>query len=136
VYAHSEEEHHQRLQCLCRICGQKARRCRDDRAPQLCRDYAVELAIHHRIYIESDCPNKHPAHMCRKCYMRLMQLRKSKESSERTVQTAREAIEKADALWREYHSHKSLSECPACSHYQVQRNGGRPLKPARGVKKK
>ena len=128
---HTEDLHLQRLNSLCRVCGQRSLK-RNDARKILCKLYVSELKTFHDIDILHDDPSEKSETLCKKCYMRLVYLKVPTNVSSHTLKVAKDAIEKSNSIWMAFNPLISRTDCTVCCHFQSQMKGGRPNKPKKG----
>ena len=105
---HSLSEHLQRVNALCRLCGERARRRVKDKDSSIC-----------------------------KCYTRLNRLKHSAQPSTATLEAALEQIRRASSTWSYFDSTLlAVDQCVTCKHFEQQRKGGRPFNTKLGPPRK
>ena len=67
--AHVYTTHCDRLNALCRICGDRVVRISKDkgRSVKLCEEYADLIKEFHDVHVQQDQEGKHPKGICTKC---------------------------------------------------------------------
>ena len=128
---HTKDLHLQRLNSLCRVCGQRSQKRKNARKI-LCKLYVSELKTFHDIDISHDDPSEQSETLCKKCYMRLVYLKAPTNVSSHTLKVAKDAIEKSSSIWMAFNPLISRTDCTVCCHFQSQMKGGRPTKPKKG----
>ena len=126
---HSISSHKEKLNQLCRICGQRSSKKYEKRPPKQCESYASSIEAVYKINIQRDTDGIHSKTMCFRCYARMSTLSKSGSSSDKKAESARNDVETSRELWTEFKSDQSDSECRVCNTFNSQCKGGRPLKP-------
>ena len=103
---HSLSENLQRVNALCRLCGEKARRRVKDKNSSItfCAAYANDIFMFHNLNILDDKDVKHSKIMCSKCYTRLNRLKHSAQPSTATLEAALEQIRRASSMWSDFDS--------------------------------
>ena len=139
---HSYSVHCEKVNCMCRTCGERVRRqIKDKLKPlKLCATYVKELNIYHGLDTTRDKEDEHPKGMCTKCYQRLVSCKRASNSAKSDTKTASDHvavnIEKAKHVWAKFNPEVSATQCAACSHFDTQCKGGRPKKLQVGAPKR
>ena len=139
---HSYSVHCEKVNCMCRICGERVRRQIKDKLTtlKLCATYVKELNIHHGLDTARDKEDEHSKGLCTKCYQRLTACKRASSSAKSDTKTASDHaaadIEKAKRVWVKFNPEVSATQCTACSHFDTQCKGGRPKKLKVGAPKR
>ena len=100
VEIHRDRLHCERLNSLCRICGEKFKRRTDLKPVKLCRNYVSELARYYGLHIYDETNGTlYSTTFCSKCYIRLVKLNNSNHPSERILRSAKDQIDYANRVW-------------------------------------
>ena len=129
--AHSLAEHTDRVNGLCRLCGERVRRPKTEDRSKKCSTYAKEILEFHSINISKDIERKHSKYICVKCYAILMKLKRSKhdQSFVKTRDNAIVASQKSSFLWCGFDIGLSLDQCASCRQFGLlKKPGKRPAK--------
>ena len=94
----TQDLHLQRLNSLCRVCGQRSLK-RNNTINILCKLYASGLKTFHDIDIQHDDLSEKSETLCKKCYMHLVYLKVPANVSSHTLQVAKDAIKKSSSIW-------------------------------------
>ena len=119
---HSRDSHNQKLNQLCRVCGERARDSKGKFTPKLCENYA-ETLLCFNLNVNNDTDGIHPKTMCKTCYQRLMHVKSNKLTDGITIQNVIKDIERSHVLWVQYDARVSESSSIVCSTYDEQRKG-------------
>ena len=136
---HSLSEHLQRVNALCRLCGEKARRRVKDKDSSIkfCTAYANDVSMFHNLNILDDKDGKHSKILCSKCYTRLNRLKHSAQPSTATLEAALEQIRRASSTWSYFDSTLlAVDQCVTCKYFEQQRKGERPFNTKLGPPRK
>ena len=129
---HSESCHFDRLNALCRICGNRSKKSKANAPTKLCRNYADDLDRVHGITVNEHTDGVlYSSTFCLKCYVRLQRLKRASSPPQTTLNAAKRAIAASTQVWTHYDPSVSILECTVCNKFATQRQGGRPLKPNR-----
>ena len=135
VEIHTYLLHCERLNSLCRICGERSKRC-DLKPVKLCRNYVSELARYYDLHISAETNGTlYSSTFCSKCYVRLVKLNNSTHSSEGVLKSAKDQIEYANRVWTRVDSTAEVANCSVHCKFARQLKGDRPFKPGRGPKR-
>ena len=131
--AHSYLNHCEKLNSLCRLCGERVKRQIKDKHMHLkpCFDYAEELLSFYNFDVSRDEAGKHSNVMCRYCYLGLMSCKCKETTMATRIHRAKENLEECNYVWTKFESSTSPDECNVCCHFEKQCKGGRPKKPQR-----
>ena len=124
---HTLHSHIDRLNLLCRICGKRLAKSKEQSQPKKCEQYASQIKSVYGIDINTDKEDSHSLHICRKCYARLLcVVRAGANPAEKTIQNAKKDVENSKNIWSKFDKNVSVTECSVCSTYTKQSKGGRP----------
>ena len=122
---HSYSVHCEKVNSLCRICGERVKRqIKDKLTPlKLCATYEKELYSYHGLDTAQDEEDKHPKGMCTKCYQRLASCKHASCSTNSNSKTASDRaaadIERTNRIWTKFDQAVSVGQCSACSHFDT-----------------
>ena len=136
VPAHSEAVHTEKLNSLCRICGERSKKTRECRNAKLCRNYVAEITIYFGIDIADDAAESttYSSTFCTKCYSRAIRLKSAETPSEISIQSARKCIQRSKHIWTKFDPSIGVDACSVCCTFEKQKKAGRPLNPNRGCR--
>ena len=127
---HSENCHLERLNALCRICGNRSKKSNTNDPPKLCRNYADDLKRVHGITVSEHTDGVlYSSTFCSKCYARLQRLKQASSPRQTALNAAKRAIAASTRVWTHYDPSVSILECTVCNNFATQSQGGRPPKP-------
>ena len=116
---HTDIFHYERLNSLCRICGERSKRSRDSMPAKQCKNYGQELARCYGLHISDETNGTlYSSTFCLKCYVRLAKLRNSAQPSEGILKTAKYQIENAKSVWTPFDSTVEVADCVVCSKFE------------------
>ena len=118
---HSRTSHVEKLNLLCRFCGERSKDWKLKRQPVLCENYADDIAKVYNINVKNDSDGVHSKTMCRNCYLRLQNIMRTGK----TPETVCLDIQRSSVLWTEFDGDASVSSCIVCSTYEKQAKGRR-----------
>ena len=125
---HSTESHRQKLNELCRLCGNrvltKAEKTRN-RKKLLCGDFTSDILMIFNVYVQRD-NGFQPKYFCYKCLKKMGNFKK--RGSEETLENARMFAAKAEKMWVECDVNVSESECVVCVQFYNTSLGNRQFK--------
>ena len=124
---HSFSIHLERLEKLCRICGE---RCVKDQTHKplksersiLCEKYTKDILLYFRINITNDSDGAHSKSMCVRCYRRMLNYKK-RGVSDLTLDRTAQLTQKSNDIWTHYNSEISAHECQSCALFLKQTKG-------------
>ena len=105
VEIHRDLLHCERLNSLCRICGERSKRGSDLKLVKLCRNFVSEVARYYGLHISDETNGTlYSTTFCSKCYIRLVKLNNSNHPSERILRSAKDQIDYANRVWTPFDS--------------------------------
>ena len=119
---HTQELHMQRLNSICRVCGDRSKRKYEKKKGSLCANYAEEIETYYGLAASEDSRLKFSQTMCRKCYQRLKRMKKS--VNKETLEHSQADKECSKDIWCEYDPSSDVSTCSVCRHFEQQMKGG------------
>ena len=132
---HTDLLHCERLNSLCRICGERSKRRSGLKPFKLCRNYVSELARYYGLHISDETNGtSYSSTFCSRRYIRLVKLNNSTHPSEGVLKSANDQIEYANRVWTPLDSTVEVADYSVCCKFARQSKGGRPVKPGRGPK--
>ena len=126
--SHTEQLHFQRLQQLCRICGErslKQKERKQSRKPHKCVDLKDDINSFFVIDVKDDIPSKHSSTICHSCVTKMCHY-KIGRIKKAALQKARGIAKSTQSLWTSF---LDGTDCSVCAHYAWTAKG-------RGRKKK
>ena len=121
-HGHDLDTHVTRLNCLCRICGNRSRSPKEmqkNKKPSLCTTYQDSILIFCQMDISNDIHVKHSKTVCSRCAINIRLLRTSDRHRERLVKKTVNLLSLSKHLWTAYDS-TSSNQCASCEHYLQQ----------------
>ncbi len=124
---HSFSIHLERVEKLCRICGERSFK-NQSRKPLkgeriiLCEKYAKDILLYFRINIINDIEGIHSKSMCVRCYSRMLNYKKRGVSG-LTLERTAQITQKSKDIWTSFNSNISVHECQSCSLFMRQNKG-------------
>ena len=126
---HSTESHRQKLNKLCRLCGNrvltKAEKARN-RKKLLCGDFTSDILMIFNVYVQRHNGFQPKYFFCYKCLKKMGNLKK--RGSEETLENALMIAAKAEKMWVECDVNVSESECVVCVQFYNTCLGNRQFK--------
>ena len=119
---HTQELHMQRLNSICRVCGDRSKRKYEKKKGSLCANYAEEIETYYGLAVSEDSRLKFSQTMCRKCYQRLNRMKKS--VNKETLEHSQADKERSKDIWCEYDPSSDIHSCYVCRHFEQQMKGG------------
>lgn len=127
VCVHKELIHEQRVNALCRVCGNKSAKRYGDKTAFLCSRYEELIQKWYGIDLKSDVNLQHSKTMCRCCYARVKRIDSANKMSDETRQNIRTDITSSKHIWTHFDPNISPAGCVSCAHFLALGKGGRPL---------
>ena len=123
---HSIENYSERLNKLCRLCGERSyrnqsRKTKINERHHICEQYTGDILLYFRININTDIDGTHSKTFCTKCYNRIISLRK--RVSEVTLERASQLVKKSCHLWAPFNGSLTSDQCNSCSTFLTQNKG-------------
>ena len=128
---HTLQLHLKSLASLCRICGERGQKERQQlqRKAKHCKDFRLNLKHVFGIDIDSDHELTHPKLLCETCYNKSWRLQNLPPAiREEKIQEETRIVMALNCKWKTYQSSSSVENCFACQSYLKRSKGGRPFK--------
>ncbi|GFO28489.1 hypothetical protein PoB_005499400 [Plakobranchus ocellatus] len=129
---HSLDSHIEKLEDLCRLCGNRvlsvAER-RTNRRKLRCANFTANILMVFMISVQRDKDNVHPKFMCYKCSKIIINVKK--RGGLETLRNAQMRASETDKMWTECDTNVSSSECAVCVQFSNSCLGNRQLKQAK-----
>ena len=126
---HSFENHSEKLNKLCRLCGERSFRnqtkkvnSRSSERHYKCETFATDILLYFRVNVNNDKDGTHSNTLCTKCYRRILNFKKL-GVSEVTLERATLLVENSKHLWTTFQQSISEDECQSCCLFLQQRKG-------------
>ena len=126
---HTFEQHKNKLDELCRLCGNKSLtqvEKKKNRKKLLRADYTADILLVFNIFVQRDSESKHPKHLCYKCMKTFVNF-KNKNGFE-TLTNAQTKAQQTEKLWTEWDLNVNEDECTVCVHFAHTSSGNRNKK--------
>ena len=101
---YSEETHLQRLNLICRICGEKTTTKKSK--PVKCDKYVQPIKTHYNIDLLTDRKSAHSTLMCYSCRQRLMRCMQGQPLNH----DLKKDIDTVSVIWSDFDANKQISE--------------------------
>ena len=126
---HSLELHKQKLDELCRLCGNRVLTKFEKNANRkklLCADFTDDIVMVFNIFTQKDNAKIHPKYFCYKC--RKMMMNFKKRGSHQTLANAQVQASWADKMWTGCDTIIAENECAVCVQFFKTSLGNRQIK--------
>ena len=120
---HSFEDHLNRLNKLCRVCGERSKRNATKRKQNaksgayLCENNKRDILLFCRINIDKDSEGIHSTTMCHKCYMYIANLKSRGVATDAPIKRMEACIHSCIDLWSGFNKYATVDECAPCSQF-------------------
>ena len=129
---HLYEDHLNRLNKLCRVCGERSQKDTSKRKQKvsrsvnnafLCERHKKDILLFCRIDIDKDIEGAHSTTMCHKCYMRILHFKTRGVVTVAPIKRMEASIDSCNNLWSGFDKNASIDECLTCSQFLEQSKG-------------